>query len=75
MVTGLFQYKVHTVTVVIFKQYVNAVNVVHSTKIHFPPHDFFRRAETYSISPHTRCCDSINCRTSMIHVYATWRCV
>lgn len=73
MVTGLFQYKVHTVTVVILKQYVNAVYVVHSTKIHFPPHGFLRRAESYNICPHARCCDSINCRTSMI--YATYICV
>lgn len=56
----------YTVTVVVSKQYGNTVNVVHPTKIHFPPHSFWYRVSTYIIHLRPCCRISINCKTSVM---------
>lgn len=51
---------VHTVTIIIFKQDANPVNVVHFAKIHRPPHRLVRRGTSYVFCSHTCCCVSVN---------------
>ena len=43
-----------TVSIIVLKQNVNTVDVVHSTKIYPPPHRLFRTVYTYWFCPHTR---------------------
>lgn len=59
---------VHTVSIVGFKQDVNAVNVVNCSKINFPPHCLIIWGTPYSVCSHTRCCVSVNCIASNVHV-------
>lgn len=59
---------IHTVSVVVFKQDANAVNVVNCSKIHFPPHCLIFWGTPYSVCSYTRCCVSINCIASNVHV-------
>ena len=52
---------IHTITIVILEQDVNTVYVVHSTKIHLPPHCLVWTVWTYCFCPHTRRYVSIHC--------------
>lgn len=61
-ITSLY-IKEPTVTIVVFKQNVYAMNAIHSAKIHLPPHCLFRTVCSYWKCLHTRCCVSINCIT------------
>lgn len=58
----------HTVSIVAFKQDANAVNVVNCSKIHFPPHCLIFWGTPYSVCSYTRCCVSVNCIASNVHV-------
>lgn len=42
--------KVLTLTLIVPKQYVDAVDVVHSTKVHLPPHGFIFTGYSYTVS-------------------------
>lgn len=64
--------KLHTVSIVVFKQFVNVVNGVHSTKVNFPPHGIVRVVNSYRYCSHTSCCVSINCVICIIIHVTTW---
>ena len=51
---------IHTITVVVLKQDINTVDVVHATKIHLPPHRLVGIIWTYWFCPHTRRCVSVH---------------
>ena len=51
----------NTISVVVLKQDVNTVDVVHSTEIHPPPHGRLLTVWTYILCPHTRRCISVHC--------------
>lgn len=59
---------VHTVSIVVFKQDANAVNVVNCSKINCPPHCLIIWGTPYSVCSHTRCCVSVNYIVSNVHV-------
>ena len=44
----------YTKAVVVLKKDINTVDVVHSTKIHLPPHCLVGTVWTYWLCPHTR---------------------
>lgn len=46
--------KVPTLTLIVPKQYVDAMDVVHSTKVHLPPYGFIFTGQSYVCCLHTR---------------------
>ena len=59
-VEGFFYYlNSNTISIVVLKQDVDTVDVVHSTKIHLPPHGLVRTVSTHLPCPHTCRCNSV----------------
>lgn len=53
---------VHTICIIVFKEYDDAVNIERATKIYFPPRAMEMRCGFSNvICPHTGSCISINC--------------
>lgn len=59
-------YIVHTIARVVFKIDADRVNVVHPSKIHFPPHSFGKCVRSNVLCPRTCCYISINRVRSII---------
>ena len=64
----------NTVSIVVLKQDVNTVDVVHSPKIHLPPHGLVLTGWTYYPCSHARLRVSVHCITCFIFIGFTWLC-
>ena len=62
-----------TLFIIVFKQNVNTVDVVHSTKIHPPPHCLITAVFTYCICPHTRRYVSVHSVVCFVYIGVIFR--